>query len=179
MKEIPKIIAIDDDEVILLLIEELCNKLGYSIITFSNPAKALSFIKNNSSDIVLVDYIMPELNGIEVIKRIHQIDPTIICVMITALGESHEIKLKALEAGATEFLAKPFDPVEFQCRIKNLAHIKKAQSILKDFSKRLIKEIRRTTKPKKTGIEGKNNKNNRKNRNRHRSRSKQTSKRYA
>ncbi|RKX57759.1 MAG: two-component system response regulator [Thermodesulfobacteriota bacterium] len=146
MKEIPKIIAIDDDEIFLLLIKELCKNIGYTITTFSNPEEAVSFIKSNGADIVLIDYVMPQLDGIEVIKKIRQIDPTIICVMITALGESHDIKVKAFEAGATEFLGKPFDPIEFQVRIKNLVQIKKAHNILKNFNKRLIKEVKRSTK---------------------------------
>ncbi len=146
MKEFPKIIAIDDDEILLLLIKELFKNIGYPVITFSSPKEALSYIKDNGADIVLVDYLMPELNGIEVIKKIHQIDPTIICVMVTALGEAQEIKVEALKAGATEFLAKPFDHIEFQVRIRNLIQIKKAHNILKDFNKRLIKEIRKATK---------------------------------
>ncbi len=148
-KEIKKnlrIVAVDDDEVMLLLIEELCKKLGYYIQTFLDPMEALEFIKFEGADIVLVDYMMPNLDGIEMIKTIHQFDPNIICVMITAFGESYEIKVKALEAGATEFLGKPFDPIEFQVRIKNLAKIKEAHNVLKNFNKRLIEEVRKATK---------------------------------
>ncbi len=146
MKSFPRIVAIDDDEVILMLIEEVCKKVGYPVITFSDSEEAIEYIKHNEIDILVVDYLMPKYDGIEVIKIVRELDPTIICVMITAFGESHDIKVKALEAGATEFLAKPFDPVEFKVRIKNLANIKKAQKILKDFNEKLIEEVRKATR---------------------------------
>ncbi len=140
-----KIVAVDDEEVNLLLIEELVKRIGLNIVTFSNAYEALEFIKHNKVDVLLVDYMMPGIDGLEVIKTVHEIDPAVISVMITAAGDSRELKLKALEAGATEFLTKPIDAFELQVRIRNLVTIRSAYNILDNFNRMLKSEIARAT----------------------------------
>jgi response regulator RpfG family c-di-GMP phosphodiesterase len=139
------IISIDDEEINLLLIEELAKGIDLRIKSFLNSRKALDFIRSHGADIVLIDYMMPELNGIEAISIIHSIDPSTLCVMITAAGDDRTLKLKALEAGATEFLVKPIDAAEFQIRLKNLVAVRRAHNVLQDFNNQLEKEVARAT----------------------------------
>ena len=139
------IISIDDEEINLILIEELARGLELKVKSFLSPREAIDFIHSHGADIVLVDYMMPDLNGIEAISIIHSIDPSTLCVMITAAGDDRTLKLKALEAGATEFLVKPIDAAEFQIRLKNLVTVRRAHNVLQDFNIQLEKEVARAT----------------------------------
>ncbi len=139
------VVAIDDEEFNILLYQELIKEIGYSIKGFTNPKEGLDFIKRYGADVVIVDQIMPEMSGLEVIHKIHTMDPTILLVMVTA-KEDRELKLNALDRGATEFLTKPIDGIEFKIRLKNLIELRKAHNILKDFNKILREEVKRATK---------------------------------
>ncbi len=142
----PVIIAIDDEEINLLLFQELGREAGIDIRGFSSAREAVEFVKHNHVDIALVDYMMPEMDGLKVIDIIHRQDPSIIIIMITAIGESREIKLRAFELGATEFLTKPLDSVEFQMRLKNLIYLRQAHNILQNFNSVLKQEVKRATR---------------------------------
>ncbi len=141
----PTIVAIDDEEFNLFLFQELAKEIGFSIKGFVDPKEGLAFIESNQTDILFVDYMMPDIDGLEVIKRVHSIDPSVLIIMITAAGENRALKLKALEYGASEFLTKPIDGIEFQIRLKNLVSLKRAHNVLKDFNKVLKEEVKRAT----------------------------------
>jgi response regulator RpfG family c-di-GMP phosphodiesterase len=138
-------ISVDDDEVNLLIIEKLALKTGLTITSFSNPLNALDFIKNNNIDIVFVDYMMPEMNGIDLIKNIRKYHPNIPIVMITSISDNEQLKLNAIEAGATEFLTKPLNGSEFIARITNLAKLRNYQIMLKDKALLLENEVKTAT----------------------------------
>jgi response regulator RpfG family c-di-GMP phosphodiesterase len=138
-------ISIDDEEVNLLLIEELASKIGLSVKSYTDPLQALEYIKKNNIDIVCADYLMPEMNGIELIHKIREYHPSIPIVMITSITGDEKLKLEAIEAGATEFLTKPLKNSEFMARITNLANLRKYQILLKDKALLLEEEVRKTT----------------------------------
>jgi two-component system, response regulator RpfG len=138
-------ISVDDDEVNLLIIEKLALKIGLKISSFSNPVNALEFIKNNHIDIVFADYLMPEMNGIILIKNIREYHPNIPIVMITSIADDEQLKLDAIEAGATEFLPKPLNGAEFIARITNLANLRNYQILLKDKALLLENEVKKAT----------------------------------
>jgi len=134
------IIVVDDTILNVVLLEEICKDEGHNVDSFTNPLEALESIKQKEYDLAFIDYMMPELNGIELIKQIKQIQPNVISVMITA-ADSQEVKLKALEAGASEFLSKPIDISEMMIRLKNMNKLIQAEKVLRDYNKKLQNEI--------------------------------------
>jgi putative two-component system response regulator len=124
-------VSIDDNEQNLMVLEAYADQmLDLRVVNFSDPQKALEFITTNNCDIIYVDYRMPKLNGKELIKEFRKTNTTTPIIMITAEGDTEGLMTEALEAGATDFLNKPIEPVEFSLRSKNLLELRKAQVYL-------------------------------------------------
>lgn len=141
------IVSVDDNTVNLLLIEALTKDLGMNIKSFTSAEAALEFIENgNPADIILTDYMMPDMHGVDFIKLIRTTNSEIPIVMITAVTDDNVLKIKALEEGATEFLNKPLNPTEFKARLNNLANLRKAQLLLKDRALLLEEEVRKSVR---------------------------------
>ena len=138
-------ISIDDDELNLLIIEKLAANIGLRTTNFSNPLTAIEHIKQNTADIVFVDYLMPEMNGIELIRIIREFHPDIPIVMVTSISDDEKLKLEAIEAGATEFLTKPLNGAEFIARITNLGKLREYQLLMKDKALLLENEVKKAT----------------------------------
>lgn len=99
----------DDDEVTLSLLREYLKGLeGLNILTASKPEEALDIILKQKVHILLLDIIMPEINGLELIGRIKKIDPLIHFIMMTAETTIGRV-LEALGSGAMDFIIKPFE----------------------------------------------------------------------
>jgi len=140
MEELNAVI-IDDSKTIVLLIKNYLEELGIEAITFTNPLKAIEYLKNNKVDFIFVDYNMPEMNGVEVIESVRFLHDGVI-IMITSVGEN-ELKLKALEAGAVEFINKPILKAEFLATVRNLAKIRIQQMMLEDEKILIQAEVQR------------------------------------
>ena len=129
-----RLLIVDDSRSSLLALNLAIKEFsGCDIETFTNPRLAIERSREIDFDLVVVDYMMPELNGVEVIRelRSQRQYEHIPIVMITSQTE-REIRLAALEAGATDFLNKPFDPLELRARTSNLLALRKAQIALAD-----------------------------------------------
>jgi len=140
-----KAVSVDDQKVNLMVIEGMGEELGLDVISFLSPIDALDFIENNEIDVVIVDYKMPNMNGVELVQNIRKYYSDIPIVMITSLKDDEELKLLAIENGATEFLNKPLNKIEFRARMKNLMELRKAQLLLKDRALLLEEEVRKAT----------------------------------
>ena len=123
-------VSIDDNEQNLMLLEAFADQLDLKVTNFSDPEEAFEFITSNDVDIIFTDYMMPKLNGIDLISNFRKTNKSTPIIMITAAGE--DIKGEALEAGATDFLNKPLDLNEFMVRTKNLLELRNAQLLLQD-----------------------------------------------
>lgn len=119
-----KIISVDDTFTNLLIIEEIAKDIGFHVESFENPLNALEHIKENNVDLMFVDYMMPEMNGIELIKKTKEVQPDIVLIMITAIADDPKLKNEALSLGVTDFLTKPFDMLDLQTKIKHFAQLK-------------------------------------------------------
>ncbi|MBY5880664.1 HD domain-containing phosphohydrolase [Rhizobium ruizarguesonis] len=141
------LLIVDDSESSLLALETAVRGFaGCAVESFTNPLEALARCQAVDFDVVLVDYMMPEMNGIEMIRRLRR-QPgyeDVPVVMITSQAK-RSVRLEALEAGATDFLAKPFDPLELQARVLNLMALHKAQLALADRAKSLDMAFRHAT----------------------------------
>ena len=136
------IVAFDDNEINLSLLEAAVSKFEVDFISFTDPEEGLKVTSRmQKMDVALVDYMMPKVDGIEVIRRLRNVHPDSIYIMITAVSDDQGVKIRALKAGATDFLGKPLDIIEFQNRLKNLIQLKKNQNILMSFNQTLRKEV--------------------------------------
>jgi len=136
-------VSIDDNEQNLMLLEAYANQIALSVKNFLDPEEALDFIMNNDIDIIFVDYMMPKLNGLNLIEKFRETNISTPIIMITAAGDN--IKLDALKAGATDFLNKPLDLSEFTLRTQNLLKLREAQILIEDKAKLLQTEIEKAT----------------------------------
>ncbi|MBI4350870.1 MAG: response regulator [Elusimicrobia bacterium] len=121
MKRTHRILCVDDEDFNLDLLEALLRPHGYETLTALNGREALAVLAEKPVDLVLLDINMPVMNGHEVCKKIKS-DPQLAhipVIMITSL-DSKENKMKGMEAGAEEFLSKPFDQAELLLRIGNI-----------------------------------------------------------
>jgi pilus assembly protein CpaE len=116
-----KILVVDDSEMNLKLVSAILHKEGYEVATALNAELALKYVEGVTPDIAILDVMMPDMDGFELCRRLRQRKDTahIPIMMLTALSELDE-RLKAFEAGADDFLAKPFQPQELVARIKVL-----------------------------------------------------------
>jgi adenylate cyclase len=119
-----KILAVDDTPENLRLVDALLTPLGYAVVTASSGPEALALLATEDPDLILVDIVMPEMNGYDVTKAIRG-DPAwrhLPIIMITATGGADLVR--SLEAGADDFVSKPFDKNELLARVKSLLRVK-------------------------------------------------------
>jgi DNA-binding NtrC family response regulator len=112
-----KILIVDDEPFNLDLLEQELLDLGYGVERASNGAEALKRIDKNIPDLVLLDYQMPDMNGIEVLRAMRRDNSELPVVIITAHG-SIERAVEAVKAGADDFVSKPFDPEHLALVVK-------------------------------------------------------------
>lgn len=126
MKELkPVILCVDDEPQNLKLLEAVLSPRGYKVLTAQNGFLALEILKTQYVDIVLLDVMMPGMDGYEVCRKIKEDESLrhIPVIMITALTAKQE-RIRGIEAGAEEFLSKPFDVGEVLARINMLLKVK-------------------------------------------------------
>jgi len=107
------IIYIEDNRFNIKLIQNLGEKLNLNIKAFENPKDGLEYCLNNDIDLLLIDYMMPELNGIDLVNILKKEKPDIPVVMITALDDL-KLRQKATLSGIDGFLPKPINMKEFK-----------------------------------------------------------------
>ena len=126
-----RVLVVDDQPANVRLLEAILTSHGYDVPTASSGEQALALIAEAEPDLVLLDIVMPGMDGYEVCRRIREKMETayLPVVMVTASGD--EQKVKALEAGADDFLTKPIDQNELLARVASLARIKRYQDTIK------------------------------------------------
>ena len=124
MKSAPKILVVDYNPKNVKLLTDLLSVEGYQLVTAPNGAEALEKVKAEKPDLVLLDVVMPEMNGFEVCRKIRDSHATRLLpvVMVTAYPE--EGRVKGIEAGADEFITKPVNQAELFARVRSLIRIK-------------------------------------------------------
>ncbi len=142
-----RVLIVDDNTTNLTLFRHLLKKIdGVESICFDQPLKALEWCADNEPDLVLLDYMMPEMDGLEFIEHFRKIKEykDIPIVVITADTEN-EVRHRALNLGAYDFLNKPIDKTEFLARLRNLLVLRESQIALANRADWLAKEVKKAT----------------------------------
>lgn len=140
-----RVISVDDNHINLKIIEVHATSLGLNIISFTSPSEALNSFEEFGCDLIITDYMMPEIDGLEVIKRVRQKDKSVPIIMLTAVGDDIELQIRALELGATDFLNKPINAPALKARITNLLTLRKSQLLIQDRALLLEEEVKKAT----------------------------------
>jgi DNA-binding NtrC family response regulator len=117
-----KVLIVDDDRDIVTIVSTILSGRGWDIKAAYNGREALEAVTSSKPDIILLDIMMPEMNGIEVLKRIKKIDIDARIIMITAFGDV-ESYLDSMELGAYEYINKPFETDELLEMIDRVAAV--------------------------------------------------------
>lgn len=107
------ILVVDDEQIVLNLVEDTLTDEGYTVTTTLSAHAAIDLVKKNYFDFVLTDIRMPEMNGIELIKQIHQIAPTVGVIFMTGYANLDTAK-QAIKEGAYDYIMKPFELSEIR-----------------------------------------------------------------
>ena len=124
------ILIIDDDKELTELLDEFLSEHKYKTLIFHNPLKAIDALSKQTPDMVLLDIMMPEMDGFQVLRKIRK-TMDLPVIMLTAKGEVAD-KVVGLELGADDYLAKPFEPRELLARIQSILRRVYSQNELVD-----------------------------------------------
>ncbi len=130
--ETPDILVVDDSRIVRAMVSDVLRAEGYRVREASDGRQALARIQESRPDLVLLDVMMPEMDGYEVcraLRRSEREEEYIPILMLTAKGEVEDLA-RGLAAGADDYIAKPFDNLELLARVKSLLRIRALQKRL-------------------------------------------------
>lgn len=144
---IAKILVVDDEAYNRKLLTKILTNAEYNIRAATSGMEALAVIENDAPDAVLLDIMMPEMDGFEVTERLKKNKKTehIPVILITAL-EDQESRTRGLAMGAEEFVSKPVNADEIRMRVRNLLRLKQASDIIKNHNRVLEKQVQKRTR---------------------------------
>jgi PAS domain S-box-containing protein len=111
MKNTPigRVLIVDDDPDVLKIVRELIAEFGYEAVGCSSGKEALKLVKRKKYDLLLTDLFLPEIDGIKLMQNVREIDPYVICLMVTGKG-TIESAVEAMKVGAFDYILKPLKP---------------------------------------------------------------------
>jgi len=138
-----RVLIVDDDPFNLDLLEQELTEQEYIIERANDGQEGLEKVESFLPDVILLDYMMPKMNGIEVVKRLKQDQrfKGIPVVLLTAKG-SQKDKVEGLDAGADDYVAKPFDALELLARVRSMIRIKQMHDALEEWNQTLAHRVR-------------------------------------
>jgi adenylate cyclase len=142
MSDPAKILVVDDTANNVKLLKDLLTMRGYAVVTASSGVEGLEQIEKERPDLVLLDVMMPGMNGYDVCRRIRENPATGVLpvMMVTALDPGQE-RIKGLEAGADDFLTKPINQPELLARVRSLLRIKELWDQVIDLNRTLEQRV--------------------------------------
>jgi len=138
-----KILIVDDEPFNLDLLEQELTDQGYVIERANDGAEALQKVPSFLPDLILLDYMMPKMNGIEVVKQLKQDEryKGIPVILLTAKA-SQEDKVRGLDAGADDYVVKPFESFELLARVRSMMRIKEMHDSLEEWNRTLEDKVK-------------------------------------
>jgi diguanylate cyclase (GGDEF)-like protein/PAS domain S-box-containing protein len=140
-----QIVILDDRETNRKIFSKLAGSIepGVTVYSFGNPVELLAWLEHNTPELVVTDFKMPSMDGAEFISRLRALPHCgEIPVIVITVYEEREFRLRALEAGATDFLNSPVDHQEFVTRARNLLKLRKQQIQLAARAENLAQELK-------------------------------------
>jgi two-component system response regulator RpfG len=129
----PSVLIIDDEFTSRMILEKIVKNIhrDITVSAFADPVAALAWVRNNQPDLILLDYLMENMSGLEVVTRIRKLPHLegVPIVMIT-VAEGKSVRYQVLDAGATDFISKPIDPYECRVRCRNLLSMRLHEKIV-------------------------------------------------
>ncbi|MGD0035901.1 MAG: PAS domain S-box protein [Bacteroidota bacterium] len=154
MKDKPVILIVDDQPQNIELFEAYLVPHGYEIVKAANGEEALGKLSGKQIDLILLDVMMPGMDGFEVTRRVRQ-DNThrlLPIILITILRETED-RVKGIEAGCDEFISYPVDKMELLARVRSLLKVKAYNDLMSNYRKELESEVTRSTEELKHALE--------------------------
>lgn len=119
MSSASRILVVDDDTTFLLMLKSFLEKKGYQAVTESTAEKGLAAIDGESFDLILSDYRMPGMDGIEMLSRLNELNISTPLILITSYGDI-KLAVKAIKLGASDYLTKPVNPEELLALVRSV-----------------------------------------------------------
>lgn len=141
----PLIVILDDRATNRKIFSKLAGLIDSDLTarSFADPAELLLWLERNTPDLIITDFKMPKMDGAEFIRRFRELpNSTDIPVIVITIYEEREFRIRALEAGATDFLTSPVDHQEFITRARNLLKLRKQQLQLATRADALARELK-------------------------------------
>ncbi len=140
-----KVVVVDDTQLNLTLVKHLVRKLpDCEPLCFLDPLEALAWCSTDTPDLLVFDYMMPELDGIELARRCRALHPGVPILMVTANHEN-EVRMQALQAGVNDFLNKPLNNLEFTARARNMLELRRLSKQTESRAAWLADEVKKAT----------------------------------
>ena len=154
MKQKPIILVVDDHIENIELLEAHLAPLGYVIVKATSGAAAINLITSNQIDLVLLDVIMPGMDGFEVTRWVRKTPEyrLLPIVLVTALRETED-RIKGIDAGCDDFISKPIDKMELVARVRSLLKVKAYNDLLENYRKDLEHEVEDRTRELEQALE--------------------------
>ncbi|MCK4765898.1 MAG: response regulator [Candidatus Aminicenantes bacterium] len=126
------ILVVDDDPVSLDFIRKVLTENKYDSVLVEDGAQAFKYLAKGTADLILLDIVMPKMDGLEVCKRLkkHNLAKKIPVIFLTGKTSMEDI-IKGFQAGAVDYVKKPFNPAELLMRIKSHVELKRAREEIK------------------------------------------------
>lgn len=155
MEDRPVILVVDDLPQNIELLEAHLVPQGYEIVKAASGEEALKKLSDNQIDLILLDVMMPVMDGFEVTRRVRQ-DNTqrlLPIILVTALRETED-RVRGIEAGCDDFLSKPVDKMELLARVRSLLKVKAYNDLMSNYRKDLESEVTKRTEELRRALEG-------------------------
>jgi two-component system response regulator ResD len=123
---VPRILVVDDDPTLAEIVVGYLVRAGHQADVVDNGRTALDRIAADAPDLIVLDLMLPEVDGLEVCRQVRVSHPGLPVVMLTALGEAED-RIAGLEVGADDYVTKPFSPRELVLRVESV--LRRSQNI--------------------------------------------------
>ncbi|MEI6313800.1 MAG: two-component system response regulator [Syntrophus sp. (in: bacteria)] len=154
MKDKPVILVVDDQPQNIELLEAYLVPQGYEVVMAAGGEEALGKLSGNQIDLILLDVMMPGMDGLEVTRRVRQDNAhrLLPIILVTALRETED-RVKGIEAGCDDFISKPVDKMELLARVRSLLKVKAYNDLMSNYREELESEVAGRTEELKHALE--------------------------